>query len=126
MAACERSPHVLDAEFALNEGAGGELDKNDKPVALQIQAGEKVYQDFCARRVRCRRPQLAAHQEQPDRAAHSRLAKLGAYNFAVALNPATRGYFEAESKLASPEVAADMRAVLQDPRDEEAVERCGR
>ena len=39
-------PAVLDAEFALNEGAGGELDANGKPVALQIQAGEKVYQDF--------------------------------------------------------------------------------
>ncbi len=39
-------PAVLDAEFALNEGAGGELDANGKPIALQIQAGEKVYQDF--------------------------------------------------------------------------------
>ena len=37
---------MLDAAFALNEGAGGELDKNEKPVALEIQAGEKVYQDF--------------------------------------------------------------------------------
>ena len=42
----DTQPAVLDAEFASNEGAGGELDKNDKPVALQIQAGEKVYQDF--------------------------------------------------------------------------------
>ena len=39
-------PEVLDAAFALNEGAGGELDADGKPVALQIQAGEKVYQDF--------------------------------------------------------------------------------
>src|ERR1700691_6443245 len=39
-------PQVLSAAFALNEGAGGELDKNGKAVALQIQAGEKVYQDF--------------------------------------------------------------------------------
>src|SRR5580693_1523557 len=29
-------PKVLRAAFALNEGAGGELDQNDKPVALQI------------------------------------------------------------------------------------------
>jgi acetylornithine deacetylase/succinyl-diaminopimelate desuccinylase-like protein len=42
----DTQPRVLDAEFALNEGAGGELGKDDKPVALQIQAGEKVYQDF--------------------------------------------------------------------------------
>ena len=42
----QSQPQVLNAAFALNEGAGGELDKNEKPVALQIQAGEKVYQDF--------------------------------------------------------------------------------
>lgn len=35
----EAHPTLLDAEFALNEGAGGELDKKDKPVALEIQAG---------------------------------------------------------------------------------------
>ena len=39
-------PEVLHAAFAINEGAGGELDRNGKPVALNIQAGEKVYQDF--------------------------------------------------------------------------------
>jgi acetylornithine deacetylase/succinyl-diaminopimelate desuccinylase-like protein len=39
-------PAVLDAAFALNEGGGGELDAGGKPVALQIQAGQKVYQDF--------------------------------------------------------------------------------
>ena len=33
-------PEALKAAFALNEGAGGELDANDKPIALQIQAGE--------------------------------------------------------------------------------------
>ena len=39
-------PEVLDAAYAINEGATGDLDANGKPVALQIQAGEKVYQDF--------------------------------------------------------------------------------
>ena len=29
-----------------NEGAGGEYDKHGKPIVLQVQAGEKVYQDF--------------------------------------------------------------------------------
>ena len=51
------------------------------------------------------------------------LARLGSYNFAVALNPATRGYFEAQSKLEPADIAADMRAVLKNPQDEAAVER---
>jgi acetylornithine deacetylase/succinyl-diaminopimelate desuccinylase-like protein len=42
----QTQPEVLSAAFAINEGAGGELDKDGKAVALQIQAGEKVYQDF--------------------------------------------------------------------------------
>ena len=116
-------PAMLDAEFALNEGAGGELDASGKPVALQIQAGEKVYQDFTLTAT-----DVGGHSSRPN---HNnpivRLAagieKLGTYNFPVALNEATRGYLAAESKLVPPQLAADMQAVLANPRDEEAVER---
>jgi acetylornithine deacetylase/succinyl-diaminopimelate desuccinylase-like protein len=119
----ETQPAVLNAEFALNEGAGGELDKNDKPVALQIQAGEKVYQDFALEA-----SDVGGHSSRPTKnnpivRLSVGLAKLGAHNFAVALNDATRGYFEATAKTAAPEIAADMRAVLKDPEDEAAVER---
>ena len=119
----ETQPKVLSAAFALNEGAGGELDKNDKPIALQIQAGEKVYQDFLLQAT-----DVGGHSSRPTKnnpitRLSAGLAKLGNYNFPVALNPATRGYFEAQSKLEPPEVAADMRAILKNPRDEAAVER---
>jgi acetylornithine deacetylase/succinyl-diaminopimelate desuccinylase-like protein len=119
----ETQPKVLDADFALNEGAGGELDKNDKPVSLQIQAGEKVYQDFTLEA-----SDVGGHSSRPTKTnpitrLSRGLAKLGNYNFPVALNPATRGYFEAQSKLEPPEIAADMRAVLKNPLDEAAIER---
>jgi acetylornithine deacetylase/succinyl-diaminopimelate desuccinylase-like protein len=39
-------PETLQAEFVLNEGASGELEDQGRHTALQIQAGEKVYQDF--------------------------------------------------------------------------------
>jgi acetylornithine deacetylase/succinyl-diaminopimelate desuccinylase-like protein len=116
-------PQVLDAAFALNEGAGGELDKDGRPVALQIQAGEKVYQDFAFDAV-----DVGGHSSRPNRnnpivRLSVALAKLGAYQFPIALNPATRGYFEAQAKLVSPAIAADMRAVLADPKDDAAAER---
>jgi acetylornithine deacetylase/succinyl-diaminopimelate desuccinylase-like protein len=119
----DTQPGILDAEFALNEGAGGELGPNEKPVALQIQAGEKVYQDFSLDA-----SDVGGHSSRPTKnnpivRLSAGLARLGAYNFPVALNPATRGYFEAQSKIAPPEVAADMRTVLGDPHDEPAVER---
>ncbi|MBC7991057.1 MAG: M20/M25/M40 family metallo-hydrolase [Luteimonas sp.] len=116
-------PDVLAAAFAINEGAGGELDADGKPVALQVQAGEKVYQDF----------ELVAtdgggHSSRPTRdnpitRLGASLVRLGAHQFPIALNPATRGYFEAQAKLSPPPVAADMRAVLKSPPDDAAAQR---
>jgi acetylornithine deacetylase/succinyl-diaminopimelate desuccinylase-like protein len=119
----QTQPKVLNALFALNEGAGGELDQNEKPVALQIQAGEKVYQDFALEA-----SDVGGHSSRPTKnnpivRLSAGLTKLGAHNFAIALNQATRGYFEAQTKLVSPEVAADMRAVMNNPPDEAAAER---
>ena len=37
---------LIDAEFAVNEGAFGELDTQGNRVALEIQAGEKLAQNF--------------------------------------------------------------------------------
>jgi acetylornithine deacetylase/succinyl-diaminopimelate desuccinylase-like protein len=114
---------VLSAAFVLNEGAGGELGKDGKHVALQIQAGEKVYQDFALEA-----SDVGGHSSRPNRnnpivRLSAGLAKLGSHNFGVSMNQATRGYFQAQSALVAPNVAADMQAVLKDSRDEAAVER---
>jgi acetylornithine deacetylase/succinyl-diaminopimelate desuccinylase-like protein len=119
----QTQPQVLSAAFALNEGAGGELDKNDKPVALQIQAGEKVYQDFALEA-----SDVGGHSSRPTKnnpitRLSVGLSKLGTHNFAIALNQATRGYFEAQAKLVPPDIAADMLAVIKNPQDEAAAER---
>jgi acetylornithine deacetylase/succinyl-diaminopimelate desuccinylase-like protein len=116
-------PSVLDAEFALNEGAGGELDAGGKPLALQIQAGEKVYQDFSLDA-----SDVGGHSSRPTKnnpivRLSAGIEKLGSYNFPVDLNEATRGYFEAESRLVPAQIASDMRSVLDNPHDEAAVER---
>ena len=116
-------PEVLSAAFAINEGAGGEFDKDGKPMALQIQAGEKVYQDFA---VETRDPGGHSSLPKPHNAIvrlSEALAKVGAFNFPVALNPVTRAYFEAMARLVEPEIAADMRGVLGSPPDETAAAR---
>jgi acetylornithine deacetylase/succinyl-diaminopimelate desuccinylase-like protein len=116
-------PDVLRAEFALNEGAGGELDTAGQPVALQIQAGEKVYQDFA---LDVSDP--GGHSARPTRSnAIVRLAaaltRLGGHQFAIAFNPATRAYFESQATRVPAAVAADMRTVLAHPEDEVAAGR---
>jgi len=115
-------PDVLQAAFALNEGAGGELDPTGKPTTLQIQAGEKVYQDFTVETTN-----VGGHSARPlkDNAIYrlaAGLSRLSAWTFPISLNPVTRGYFEAQTKL-SPKLAADIRAVLKDRPDEAAAER---
>jgi uncharacterized protein (DUF885 family)/acetylornithine deacetylase/succinyl-diaminopimelate desuccinylase-like protein len=116
-------PQVLDAAFALNEGALGELDQNGTPVVLQIQAGEKVYQDYSLDASDPGGHSARPTKNNPIVRLSAALARLGAYHFPVSLTKTTRAYFEAEARLVSPDIAADMRGVLKDPPDEAAVER---
>jgi acetylornithine deacetylase/succinyl-diaminopimelate desuccinylase-like protein len=118
----QTKPELLQAQLALNEGAGGELDAQGRPLALQIQAGEKIYQDYA---LETSHP--GGHSSRPvkDNAIYrlaAGLSRLSAYQFPISLNPATRGYFEQQSKLVAPGIGADMRAVLE-RADDSAAER---
>jgi acetylornithine deacetylase/succinyl-diaminopimelate desuccinylase-like protein len=116
-------PQMMKAAFALNEGAGGELDAHDKPLALRIQAGEKVYQDF-----RLEVTDVGGHSSRPTRsnpiyALSGALAKIGAYQFPIALNEVTRAYFKAQLELVPTAVAEDIKLILLDPPDTAAADR---
>jgi acetylornithine deacetylase/succinyl-diaminopimelate desuccinylase-like protein len=112
---------LIDAEFALNEGAGGLLDAQGKPVALNIQAGEKFPQNY---RLEVTNP--GGHSSRPVKEnAIYRLAdamvKIRAYDFPVQANDATRGYFGAMAKLVGPdEGAAAMAAFAANSADAQA------
>lgn len=116
-------PEVLAAEFALNEGAEGELDSSGRHVTLGIQAGEKVYQDFI---LEATDPGGHSSRPTPDNALvrlSRAVVRVGEYQFPVALNEVTRGYFMAEAGLVAPDVAADMRALLANEQDAAAAAR---
>jgi acetylornithine deacetylase/succinyl-diaminopimelate desuccinylase-like protein len=108
---------LVDAAFALNEGADGLLDENDKPVTLEIQAGEKVYQDFT---LTLTNP--GGHSSRPVRdnaltRLSAALLKIGAYDFPVSLNDATRGYFTRMAALVPAAQGAAMKALVANPED---------
>ena len=110
-------PEALKAAYALNEGAGGELDASGRPTVLQVQAGEKVYQDF-----QLEITNDGGHSSRPvrDNAIYrlgAALGRIGAHRFPLALNGATTAYFEAQSALVPPDAAAAMKAVLAKPVD---------
>ncbi|MRW93920.1 M20/M25/M40 family metallo-hydrolase [Duganella sp. FT80W] len=114
---------LIEAEIALNEGGGGLLDKEGKPVRHGIQAGEKIYQSF---QLEVTNP--GGHSSAPykDNAIYhlaEGLARLGQFSFPFKLSPVTRAYYERMSKIEKGQVAEDMKAILQDPPDQAALDR---
>lgn len=108
---------LIDAEFALNEGAGGLLDESGRPVVLNIQAGEKFPQNY---RLEVVNP--GGHSSRPVREnAIYRLAdalvKIRAHDFPVQSNEATRGYFAAMAKLLPGPASPAMAAFAANPSD---------
>ncbi len=108
---------LIEAEFAINEGGGGVL-RGGKYLTNEIQASEKVFQDF-----RLEVTNAGGHSSLPvkDNAIYhlsAGLARLAAFDFPVALNEVTRGYFERSATVQSdPKVAVDMRAVARPTPD---------
>jgi len=114
---------LIDAEIALNEGGGGLLDKDGKPVRHGIQAGEKIYQSF---QLEVTNP--GGHSSAPfkDNAIYhlaDGLSRLGQFSFPFKLSPVTRAYYERMSTIEKGQVAQDMKAILQDPPDQAALDR---
>jgi len=114
---------LIDAELALNEGGSGQMD-HGKYLVNEIQASEKVYQDF---RVEVRNP--GGHSSRPvrDNAIYhlaSALARLSEFEFPVSLSEVTRTYFERMAGLQRDHaIAADMRAVAGTTVDAAAARR---
>ena len=107
----------IDAELALNEGASGIVDKDGKRVSLNIEAAEKVYQDFT---VETTNPGGHSSRPVPDNAIYemsAALLKVSKLEFPVQLNDATRGYFTETAKLKDADTAAAMRAIVANPND---------
>ncbi|MFY8208421.1 MAG: M20/M25/M40 family metallo-hydrolase [Caulobacter sp.] len=112
---------LVDAEFALNEGASGLLDEQGKAVMLEVQAGEKVYQDFT---LTVTNP--GGHSSRPvsPNAIYqlsAALDRIGAYQFPPRFNDATRGYFTQMQARVTPEQAAAMKTLVADVNDPAAL-----
>lgn len=112
---------LIDAEFALNEGATGLRDRAGKPVRMSIQVGEKVFQTYT---LEVTNP--GGHSSVPvkDNAIYhlaGGLSRLAAFDFPFKLSEATRAYFERMAKIEGGQAAADMRAILRQPPDEAAI-----
>ncbi len=115
----------IDAGFALNEGASGELDANGQKVSLDIEAGEKFPQNY---RLEVTNP--GGHSSRPvrDNAIYhlaAALTRISGYDFPAQFTDGNRAYFAGMAKIQAGKgetaVANAMNAFLKDPADAAAL-----
>jgi acetylornithine deacetylase/succinyl-diaminopimelate desuccinylase-like protein len=113
-----------DAAYVLNADAGGGELRGDKPIAMDVQAAEKVFQTY---HLTVRNPGGHSSLPEKDNAIYrlaAALERLGAYAFPVQLNPITRAYLARTAPLNTGQLAADLRAVsAKQPPDSAAAAR---
>ena len=116
---------LIDAGFAVNEGAFGELDAEGRKVALEIQAGEKTAQNY-----RLEVTNAGGHSSRPvkDNAIYrlaAALTRIEAYQFPAQFTDGNRAYFTGMAKIQSAkgntEVAEAMRALIKNEGDAAAI-----
>ena len=108
---------LIDAEFALNEGGGGRLDKDGKPVIMTVQAAEKFPQDYT---LEVTNP--GGHSSRPvKKNAINELAeglvKISQYEFPIEATDITKGYFARMAGQVGGEMGAAMAAFAKNPAD---------
>jgi acetylornithine deacetylase/succinyl-diaminopimelate desuccinylase-like protein len=114
---------LIEAEYVLNSDGGGVDLENGKPVAMDVDASEKLYGDY---QLTALNPGGHSSLPVPDNAIYhiaDALQRLQNYTFPFELNAITRAYFEKMSTIKSGQTAADMNAMLKRPPDETAIER---
>ena len=113
---------LIDAAFAINEGAGGLLSSDgQKPLVLQVQAGEKIHQVFSLEVTH-----KGGHSSRPERDnAIYRLAratlKIEQLSFPIEITPVVREYFRVTGPTLGDELGAAMTAVAKNPGDQAAL-----
>jgi acetylornithine deacetylase/succinyl-diaminopimelate desuccinylase-like protein len=114
---------LIEAEFVLNSDGGGVLADHGKPVMMEVNATEKLYGDFV---LTATNPGGHSSLPRPENAIYelaNALTKIEHHQFPFELNNITRAYYEEQVKLAKPDRAADLKAMLKNPPDMDAVAR---
>jgi len=114
---------LIEAGFAINEGAGGSLTPDGKPLALEIQSGEKIHQVMT---FTVTNPGGHSSRPRTDNAITqlaAALQRLDAHRFPVELNPVTRTFFERMAPLTGGDMGAAMAALARNPADAAAADK---
>ena len=111
---------LIDAEFALNEGGGGDSDGKGKVIGQSVQVGEKTFANF---RLEARNP--GGHSSVPvrDNAIYQlsrALLKVDEHEFPLEMTDTTRRFFRESGAARTDEIGKAMVALARNPRDTKA------
>lgn len=104
-------PDLVDAEIAINEGGGLVLDDKGKMKLVNLQVGEKIYEDFV---VTAKGVTGHSSVPQPENAIYrlsKALTKLANYKFPIRLLPVTRSYLKERAPLEKEPLAGAIRKI---------------
>jgi len=111
----------IDAEFAINEGAWGEMDAQGHRLVMNVQAGEKAAQNYLLEVTN-----RGGHSSRPrkDNAIYqlaAALSRIEAYEFPAQFTDASRAYFSGMARIQATKgdaaMAAAMNAIVKNPDD---------
>jgi acetylornithine deacetylase/succinyl-diaminopimelate desuccinylase-like protein len=114
--------NLLDADFGINEGGGGQLNLG-KPILHRIQVAEKMYTTY---KIEVR--DVGGHSSLPTATnpmyeLSTALNRLGTFRFPVKLSEVTRTYFERSAQFETGQKADDMKAVASGKPSEASIDR---
>jgi acetylornithine deacetylase/succinyl-diaminopimelate desuccinylase-like protein len=116
---------LIDAEFALNEGGGGQsngtaIAKGGKVVGQSMQVGEKTFANY---ELETRNPGGHSSVPRPDNAIYqlnAALQQLAAHRFPVEFTDTTRTYFQVAGTGRNDAIGQAMVALAANPADSQA------
>jgi acetylornithine deacetylase/succinyl-diaminopimelate desuccinylase-like protein len=119
----QNRPDLVKADVVINPDAGGIDSEHGKPINMGVEATEKLYGDY---ELFTQNP--GGHSSLPTREnaiyqLTDALSRIEKYEFPFELNPVTRAYFEKLATVSTGQEAADMRAILKTPPDQQAIAR---
>jgi acetylornithine deacetylase/succinyl-diaminopimelate desuccinylase-like protein len=114
---------LVEGEFVLNSDGGGVLADHGKPVMMEVNATEKLYGDFVLTATNPGGHSSLPRSENAIYELANALVKIEHHQFPFELNNITRAYYEEQLKLSTGQHAADLKAMLKNPPDMDAVAR---
>ncbi|MGQ3101523.1 MAG: M20/M25/M40 family metallo-hydrolase [Sphingopyxis solisilvae] len=111
---------LIDAEFALNEGGGGDSDGKGKVIGQSVQVGEKTFANF---RLETRNPGGHSSAPVPDNAIYQlarAVTKIEEHRFPAEMTDTTRRYFAEAGALRADATGAAMVALAKNLADKDA------